>query len=113
MLLKIYNNIIKTQRDLARNVKILALRYLLVNNPKDEVQNLNIVIKCIMDSFAEDHYEFVSEATAEAAVALSMALVSSKKPIYNKFNMNLCTNMSSKYIPLEISFQEKEDSVKL
>ena len=111
--MKILNNIIKTQRELAKNIKILALRYLLAASQDQEVQNLNLVIRCIMESIVDDSYQFISEATAEAATILSKTLLSTKKLIYTKFNLNLCTNVSSKYIPTEVSLKEKEGSVKL
>ena len=112
--MKILNNIIKTQRELAKNIKILALRYLLAaSQDQQEVQNLNLVIRCIMESIVDDSYQFISEATAEAATILSRTLLTTKKPIYTKFNLNLCTNVSSKYIPTEVSLKEKEGSVKL
>lgn len=60
MILRIMNNITKIQRELMKNIKILALQYLMQFNESNEVQNLNAVIKCIMDAIKEDSYNFIS-----------------------------------------------------
>ena len=82
-----------------RNLKILALRYVLKYQEGKEVQQLNMVIKCIMESVKEDSYCYLSQATAEAAALLSQALLKHKRVVYNKFNSNLCLNLSTNYTP--------------
>jgi hypothetical protein len=44
------NSIMKIQRELAKNVKVLAVQYLVHYHSPNEVQNLNMVIKSIMDA---------------------------------------------------------------
>ena len=97
MILRILNNIMKIQRELLKNIKILAVQYMINYNQPSEVQNLNIVIKSIMEAIKEDSYNFISEATAIAAAGLSMSLVKTKKVVYSKFNSNLCFNISTNY----------------
>jgi len=87
----------KIQRELLKNIKILAVQYIINYNQLSEVQNLNMVIKSIMEAIKEDSYNFISEATATAAAGLSMSLVKTKKVVYNKFNYNLCFNISTNY----------------
>jgi len=87
----------KIQRELLKNIKILAVQYIINYNQPSEVQNLNMVIKSIMEAIKEDSYNFISEATAIAAAGLSMSLVKTKKVVYNKFNYNLCFNISTNY----------------
>ena len=87
----------KIQRELLKNIKILAVQYMINYNQPSEVQNLNIVIKSIMEAIKEDSYNFISEATAIAAAGLSMSLVKTKKVVYSKFNSNLCFNISTNY----------------
>lgn len=36
-----------------------------------------------------------------------------KKIVYSKFNSNLCTHISSNYVPSELRLDEHKDSVKL
>ena len=107
MLLKIFDNIIKIQRELAKPVKMLALRYLLSTCQAKDSWKLNTAIKTIMACVTEDPYQFISEATAEAAVALCKTLLPAKKQIYNRFNENICMNVSSLYKPIEMSLNEK------
>ena len=97
MILRILNNIMKIQRELLKNIKILAVQYMINYNQPSEVQNLNMVIKSIMEAIKEDSYNFISEATAIAAAGLSMSLVKTKKVVYSKFNSNLCFNISTNY----------------
>jgi hypothetical protein len=97
MILRILNNIMKIQRELLKNIKILAVQYMINYNQPSEVQNLNMVIKSIMEAIKEDSYNFISEATAVAAAGLSMSLVKTKKVVYSKFNTNLCFNISTNY----------------
>ena len=87
----------KIQRELLKNIKILAVQYMINYNQPSEVQNLNMVIKSIMEAIKEDSYNFISEATAMAAAGLSMSLVKTKKVVYSKFNSNLCFNISTNY----------------
>ena len=87
----------KIQRELLKNIKILAVQYMINYNQPSEVQNLNMVIKSIMEAIKEDSYNFISEATAIAAAGLSMSLVKTKKVVYSKFNTNLCFNISTNY----------------
>ena len=87
----------KIQRELLKNIKILAVQYMINYNQPSEVQNLNMVIKSIMEAIKEDSYNFISEATAIAAAGLSMSLVKTKKVVYSKFNSNLCFNISTNY----------------
>ena len=87
----------KIQRELLKNIKILAVQYMINYNQPSEVQNLNIVIKSIMEAIKEDSYNFISESTAIAAAGLSMSLVKTKKVVYSKFNSNLCFNISTNY----------------
>ncbi len=87
----------KIQRELLKNIKILAVQYMINYNQPSEVQNLNMVIKSIMEAIKEDSYNFISEATAVAAAGLSMSLVKTKKVVYSKFNTNLCFNISTNY----------------
>lgn len=103
----------KIQRELMKNVKILALQYLINYTDSNEVQNINVVIKCIMDSIKEDSYDFISQATAEAAAGLSLKLMKTKKVVYNKFSSNLCLNVSTNYQPTELNLKEKPDSIRL
>ena len=107
MLLNIFNNIIKVQRELSKNVKVLALRYLLATCQVKDTWKVNTAIRTIMASIIEDPYDFISEATAEAAVALCKTLLPAKKQIFNKFNENLCLNVSLLYKPIDMSLKEK------
>lgn len=88
-----------------KNIKILALEYLIQCNDSNEVQNLNVVIKCIMDAIKEDSYNFISQSTAEAASGLSLRLIKSKRVVYSKFNSNLCINVSTNYQLTEINLK--------
>jgi hypothetical protein len=72
-----------------------------------------MVIKCIMDAIKEDPYEYVSQATAEAAAGLSRALMKTKRVVYNKFNSNLCLNVSTNYEPRVMNLKERPGSIKL
>lgn len=82
-------------------------------NAPNEVQNLNVVIKAIMDAIKEDSYAFISEATAKAVMGLSLSLIKTKKVVYNKFNSNLCNFVSTSYIPSELKLGEHADSIQL
>ena len=44
---------------------------------------------------------------------LSLSLLKSKKAVYNKFNNNLCVNVSTNYQPTEVNLKEMEGSMKL
>lgn len=66
-----------------------------------------------MDAIKEDSYNFISESTAEAASGLSLRLIKSKRVVYNKFNSNLCINVSTNYQLTEINLKEKGDKIKL
>ena len=87
----------KIQRELLKNIKILAVQYMINYNQPSEVQNLNMVIKSIMEAIKEDSYNFISEAPAIAAAGLSLSLVTTTKVVYSKFNSNLCFNISTNY----------------
>lgn len=50
MILHIFNNIMKIQRELLKNIKILAVQYTIQYNEPNDVQNLNAVIKSIMEA---------------------------------------------------------------
>lgn len=60
IILRIMNSIVKIQRELCKNVKILAVRFLVQYNEPNEVQSLNIVIKSIMEAMKDDTYHFIS-----------------------------------------------------
>lgn len=66
-----------------------------------------------MDAIKEDSYNFISQSTAEAASGLSLRLVKSKKAVYNKFNSNLCINVSTNYQLTQINLKQRGDKIRL
>lgn len=91
----------------------MVTRYLIQYNEPNEFQNLNVVIKSIMDAMKEDNYAFISETAAKAALGLTLSLIKNKKMICNKFNSNLCTNISTNYQVSDLKLNEKAGSIKL
>lgn len=58
-----------------------------------------------MEAIKEDSYSFIGESAARAAMGLSLCLIKSKKVVYNKFNNNLCTHISTNYQISDIRLQ--------
>ena len=50
---------------------------------------------------------------ARAAKGLSIAVHVTKKPVYTKFNHNLCYGVSIGYSPSQLKLQEKAESMQL
>ena len=104
-MLSLLNKIMKVQRSLSKDVKVLAVEYLVQYNHPKEAGPLNQVIRSIMDGMKDDNYCFVSDSVARAAKGLSLAVYSSKRVVYTKFNHNLCFTVGSSYTPSQLKLQ--------